>query len=115
MMLGVVASDGKSMPPYWFPEGLKIGQEEYLNVLKTVVKPWIDSNYPEGRYVWQQDGAPAHKAKKTQAWCKNNFWPCTMWPPSSPDCSPLDFAVGRVGVDRRAYSTPPPPHSFNQN
>ncbi|QQP40723.1 Putative transposable element [Caligus rogercresseyi] len=48
MMLGVVASDGKSMPPFWFPAGLKVGTNEYLDVLKTVVKPWLDSTYPEG-------------------------------------------------------------------
>lgn len=30
MMLGVVASDGKRMPPFWFPNGLKIGAKEYL-------------------------------------------------------------------------------------
>ncbi|QQP49440.1 Putative transposable element [Caligus rogercresseyi] len=34
-MLGVVASDGKSMPPFWFPAGLKVGANEYLDVLKT--------------------------------------------------------------------------------
>ncbi len=38
MMLGVVASDGKKIPPYWFPCGLKISQE-YLTVMKEVVKP----------------------------------------------------------------------------
>ena len=50
MMLGVVGSDGKQMPPYWFPQGLKIGQNEYLEVLKTVVKPWIDANYKNVDY-----------------------------------------------------------------
>ncbi|QQP40167.1 Uncharacterized protein FKW44_014133 [Caligus rogercresseyi] len=54
-MLVVVASDGKSMPPFWFPAGLKVGTNEYLDVLKTVVKPWLDSTYPEGNYVFQQD------------------------------------------------------------
>ena len=47
MMLGVVASDGKKMPPYFFPQGLKINTEVYLNVMRKVVKPWIDTNYPD--------------------------------------------------------------------
>ena len=33
MMLGVVASDGKKMPPHFFPNGLKINTEVYLGVL----------------------------------------------------------------------------------
>ncbi len=66
MMLGVVASDGKRMPPYWFPKGLKVGTEEYLEVMQRVVKPWIDQNFEGIQYVWQQDSAPGHKAKKTQ-------------------------------------------------
>ncbi|QQP40024.1 Uncharacterized protein FKW44_013923 [Caligus rogercresseyi] len=48
MMLGVVTSDGKAMPPYWFPKGLKVGMEEYLEVMKTVVKPWLDRTYSKG-------------------------------------------------------------------
>lgn len=73
MALGVVASDGKAMPLHWFPNGLKINQNVYLEVLRDVIKPWLDSNYPQGNYVWQQDSAPAHKAKKTQAWCRENL------------------------------------------
>jgi len=104
MMLGVVSSDGKKMPPYWFPKGLKVGTQEYLHVLQTVVKPWIDQNYPNGGYVWQQDSAPSHKSKQTQDWCKANlkkFWPWTIWPPSSPDLSPLDYGIWG-NVERKA-------------
>ncbi|QQP37280.1 Uncharacterized protein FKW44_017497 [Caligus rogercresseyi] len=46
MMLGVVASDGKRMPPFWFPQGLRVGAKEYLAVIKNVVKPWLDATYP---------------------------------------------------------------------
>ena len=51
----------------------------------------------DGRpYIWQQDGAPAHTAKKVQDWCEANlphFWSKDVWPPSSPDLNPLDFFV----------------------
>ncbi len=96
MMMGVITSDGKKMPPLWFPQGLKINKEVYINAMETVVKPWINATYPNGGYVWQQDSAPAHMSKKCQKWCKANlaaFWPWTMWPPSSPDLSPMDYAV----------------------
>jgi len=89
MMLGVVTSDGKAMPPYWFPQGLRAGAKEYLDVMEKVVKPWLDATYPSGNYCWQQNSAPGHKAKIVQDWCLENlanFWPSDMWPPSSPDC-----------------------------
>ena len=47
-------------------------------------------------WVWQQDSAPAHKSKETQAWLQKeyyNFVPFFHWPPSSPDLSPLDYFV----------------------
>ncbi len=62
------------------------------------------------KYVWQQDSAPAHKAKVVQDWCKSNlkdFWPANIWPPSSPDCAVLDFAIWGI-VEREACSTPHP-------
>ena len=43
--------------------------------------------------IFQQDGAPAHTAKKTQDWLKTNipnFWPKGIWPPNSPDLSPIE-------------------------
>lgn len=77
-------------------------------MLKNVVKPWIDQNFDGEEYVWQQDSAPSHKSKLTQAWCKTNFckfWPWTMWPPSSPDLSPLDYGTWGY-VESKACSAP---------
>ncbi len=107
MMLGMVASDGNRMPPYWFLKGLKIGAKEYLEVMRDIVKPWLDSTYPEGNYVFPRDSAPGHKAKVTQKWCEEdlaNFWPCTMWPPLSPNCNLLDYGIWGT-VERKACAT----------
>ncbi|QQP57404.1 Uncharacterized protein FKW44_002380 [Caligus rogercresseyi] len=41
-----------------------------------------------------QDSAPAHKSRETQAWLLENLpyhWSPDLWPPSSPDCNPLDY------------------------
>ena len=73
MMLGVVASDSKEMHPYWFPAGIRVGAKDYLEVLQTVVKSWVDENYNGVDYIWQQDSAPGHKAKSVQKWCSTNF------------------------------------------
>ena len=96
MVLGVVSNEGDVMPPHVFAQGLKINTEVYIDVLSNVVKPWMDGVARGRPYVWQQDGAPAHNANRTQDWCRANlphFWEKEVWPPSSPDVNPLDFYV----------------------
>ena len=58
MMLGVVASDGNKMDPFWFDPKRSIDQDYYLEVMETTVLPWIKSNYTDRGipYCWQQDG-----------------------------------------------------------
>ena len=67
MVFGVVSSEGHIMPPHIFEVDLKVNTKVYLDVLKSVVIPWC-SQVAGGRlWVWQQDSAPAHKSKETQA------------------------------------------------
>ena len=38
----------------------------------------------------------SHTANLVQEWCKENmagFWSKELWPPSSPDLNPIDFAI----------------------
>ncbi|QQP35987.1 Transposable element tcb2 transposase, partial [Caligus rogercresseyi] len=58
------------MPPHFFEPKQKVNQEVYLEVLSNVVKPWIDTVASGRKYTFQQDSAPAHKAKTVQAWLK---------------------------------------------
>ncbi|QQP54134.1 Putative transposable element, partial [Caligus rogercresseyi] len=90
MMLGVVGSDGKAMPPVFFQEGYMLTSEDYIKVLKTQVVPWIRKEYACKRVCFQQDGALAHTAKNRQKWLKENveFWPENFWSPSSPVLNP---------------------------
>ncbi|QQP35515.1 Transposable element tcb2 transposase, partial [Caligus rogercresseyi] len=67
MVLGVISSEGD--------KGLKVNTAIYIDVMKNVVKPWIDLVANGRPYVFQQDSAPAHKSRET----------------SSPDCNPLDY------------------------
>ena len=60
------------------------------------LKPWIDANYTGIKHVWHQDSALALKAKTMQVRCLENltkFWPSSMFPLSSPACSPLDYGI----------------------
>ena len=96
MVFGVVSSEGHIMPPHIFEVGLKVNTKVYLDVLKNVVIPWCNQVAGGRPWVWQQDSAPAHKSKKTQAWLQKecyDFVPFSHWPPSSPDLNPQDYFV----------------------
>ncbi|UYV68303.1 hypothetical protein LAZ67_5003795 [Cordylochernes scorpioides] len=108
MVLGVISSEGDVMPPHFFEKGLRMNADTYINVLETVVKPWMDMVATGRKYVFQQDSAPAHKAKKTQSWLTLNVpshWGPDIWPPNSPDCNPLDYYVWGV-VERDVNKAP---------
>ena len=84
MVFGVVSSEGHIMPPHIFEVGLKVSTKVYLDVLKSVVIPWCNQVASGRPWVWQQDSAPGHKSKETQAWLQKecyDFVPFSPWPP----------------------------------
>ncbi|UYV75111.1 hypothetical protein LAZ67_12002507 [Cordylochernes scorpioides] len=87
MVLGVISSEGDVMPPHFFEKGLRMNADTYINVLETVVKPWMDMVAAGRKYVFQQDSAPAHKAKRHN------------------HCNPLDYYVWGV-VERDVNKAP---------
>ena len=68
MVFGVVSSEGHIIPPHIFEVGLKVNTKVYLDELKSVVIPWCNQVAGGRPWVWQQDSAPGHKSKETQAW-----------------------------------------------
>ena len=49
--------------------------------------------------MFQQDGAPAHRARHTITYLeqkKPDFIPPTVWPPNSPDLNPVDYSIWSV-------------------
>ena len=83
MFFGVVSSEGHTMPPHIFKVGLKVNTKVYLDVLKSVVISWCNQVAGGRPWVWQQDSAPAHKSKETQAWLQKecyDFVPFSHWP-----------------------------------
>lgn len=78
----------------FFAKGQTITSQVYLDVLQSVVHPWMVRVSAGRPYVFQQDGAPAHNSRLVQNWCDENmdmFWSKDFWPPSSPDLNPLDY------------------------
>ena len=87
---------GPHMPPHIFEVGLKVNTKVYLDVLKSMVIPWCNQVTCGRPWVCQQDSAPAHKSKGTQAWLQNecyDFVPFSHRTPSSPDLNPRDYFI----------------------
>ena len=108
MVLGVISNEGDIMEPVFIPDGLRLNAKEYVGLLEQHVKPWMDTVANGRPYVFQQDSAPAHKARTTQAWLFANVpyhWSPDLWPPSSPDCNPLDYFVWGV-LEREVNRSP---------
>ena len=96
MVWGAICPRGK-LPLIFIEKGVKINAKYYVEeVMEKNVLPNTKKLYGEDYYCFQQDGAPSHTANITQAWCKENltdFLTKEEWPPSSPDCNPLDYFV----------------------
>ena len=88
MVFGVVSSESHIILPHIFEVGLKVNTKVYLDVLKSVVIPWCNQVAGGRPWVWQQDSAPAHKSKETQAWLQKecyDFVPFSTGPPPPPN------------------------------
>lgn len=86
MVLGVVSSEGDVVAPHFFNEGLRVIADSYI-VLQTVAKPWMEEVIAGKEYMFQQDSAPAHKARKMQACLYGSLphhWSPDLWPPIQP-------------------------------
>jgi AraC-like DNA-binding protein len=108
MVLGVMASDGNCCPPIFIAAGEKVNAAIYQELLRQHVVPWLQRTYPGGNYVFQQDSAPAHAARTTQEFLKENMsshWSPDLWPPYSPDLNPLDFSIWSV-LETKVQATP---------
>ncbi len=42
MVLSVVSNEGDVMPSHVFTKGLRVNNDEFINLLETLTKPWMD-------------------------------------------------------------------------
>src|SRR6218665_235657 len=63
---------------------------------------------PGWGFVFQQDGALAHRARDTIAFLERkapDFISPTLWPPNSPDLNPVDYSIWSVLQEKVYRST----------
>lgn len=68
-----------------------MNQDQYLAVLKNHMLPSARTIFGRnGAYVFQQDNAPCHKAKRVCAFLTSKRVQMMDWPPQSPDLNPIE-------------------------
>lgn len=79
-----------------YDEGEMIDGVRYRTLLRESVVPACERLYSDLDYVFQQDGAPAHKDGETQEFLRLNapaFIDKDSWPGYSPDLNPCDYRL----------------------
>ena len=107
MVWAGVTFDGKT-PLVFIEKGVKINQTAYQKTLHDKLLPWTRSHFGRRSWTFQQDFAPAHRARSTQNWLRSNvpdFINANQWPPSSPDLNPLDFSIWSL-LESKACAKP---------
>ena len=78
--------------------GVKVNGQYYREVLlKCNLLP--DIHQLSDYFIFQQDNAPAHRARDTVEVLKKeapDFIPPTLWPPNSPGLNPVDYKIWSV-------------------
>jgi transposase len=96
-------------PLIFIDEGVKVNQEIYqTQILECQMLPWAQKHFGDEQLMFQQDSAPAHKARNTQQWIDDNFPDFIStkdWPPYSPDLNPMDYAIWSI-LESKACNKP---------
>lgn len=81
----------------------------YIDILNENLEESVLKTDLEGRYTFQQDNDPKHKAKRTLAFFRSNRIKLLEWPAQSPDMNPienlwgyLDGHVNKTNVTNKA-------------
>jgi inhibitor of nuclear factor kappa-B kinase subunit alpha len=107
MVWAGITHTGKT-PLVFIDEGVKVDQEVYRTMLEEKLLPWAQEHFGEEDWTFQQDSAPAHRARQTQDWIRlnfPNFITSQKWPPYSPDLNPMDYSIWSI-LESKACAKP---------
>ena len=95
----------------------KRSRQSLMKLPSGVVIPWCNQVAGGRPWVWQQDLAPAHKSKETQAWLQKewyHFVPFSHCPPLPPTCPHWTTSFGNTSRTSPTWlpTTPKPAWSL---
>ena len=99
MVWGAISTGYKS-PLLCFSETCT--QDSYMELLaEHRIFEELDLTYGHKQYLFQQDNAPPHVARRTLEWLEDKVYLLTDWPPHSPDLSPVEmmWALAKARID----------------
>lgn len=86
MIWGAISSKGTS--EIQFCEGT-MDQFKYIETIKTFL-PTARNWYRRRKWIFQQDSAPCHTAKRVKSFMASNVLDVLSWPGNSPDMNPIE-------------------------
>src|SRR5271166_1813765 len=96
VMVSVAITKSGKTNIHFIEKGTKVDGSYYRDtLLRRCLLPDIQRLSGDD-YVFQQDGAPSHRARLTVEFLESNvpsFIEPALWPPNSPDLNPVDYAV----------------------
>jgi hypothetical protein len=63
---------------------------QYVHVIEEVMIPQVQEWFPNGNFIFMQDGAPCHTSKKSMQSLNNANVPVLKWPGNSPDLNVIE-------------------------
>ena len=82
----------------------RLNATRYIDILNENLIPSMEKLRQSQPFIFQQDNAPCHRAKRVTEWFSDNRKVCLKWPGNSPDLncienlwSWLDRELGKVG------------------
>jgi hypothetical protein len=108
VMVSVAVSNLGSTSLVFVEPGVKVNGAFYRDVLLSEQLLPAIRHIAGNVYVFQQDNAPAHRARETIEFLRREtqeFIGPDLWPGNSPDLNPVDYRIWGV-LQERVYQTP---------
>ena len=107
MVSAGVLWNGKTKLHFIDTKKVKVNSESYQQLLEKGLLHDCRRLYPDGNFVFQQDGATSHTSRTTQAYLDQSveeFIKKDEWPPQSPDLNPMDYSIWNL-LSEKVYRT----------